>query len=238
MNAATKPMRTREPPEVVAARPGAAIEPLKRRSLHDALVERIRDMIIEGQLAPGTRIHEGQLGQALGVSRTPLREALKFLASEGLVDLVPGRGGVVRLLTAKNVRDLLDVLTALEALAGRLACRNASEAGIAEVRRLHDEMMQYYAARNRPGYYRRNQAIHSSFAQLSDNAELASTHQSIQGRLKRIRFIGNEDPVAWASAVHEHEQMIAALEARDGSRLAEVITGHLERSFARVADRL
>jgi DNA-binding GntR family transcriptional regulator len=217
---------------------GVGIVPLQRRTLHDELVERIRDMIIEGQLAPGTRIHEGQLGKALGVSRTPLREALKFLASEGLVDLVPGRGGVVCRLTPKDVRDLLDVLTAIESLAGRLACRQATDEEIAEVRRLHDEMMGLYAAHNRTEYYRRNQAIHSAFARLSGNAVLASTHQTIQARLKRIRFIGNEDPEAWASAVREHEEMIAALEARDGARLAAVIGAHLERTLARVVDKL
>jgi DNA-binding GntR family transcriptional regulator len=221
-----------------AARDAGTIVPLQRRSLHDELVERIRDMIIEGQLAPGTRIHEGQLGKALGVSRTPLREALKFLASEGLVDLVPGRGGIVCRLTPKDVRDLLDVLTAIESLAGRLACRNATDAQIADVRRVHDEMMALYAARNRPEYYRRNQAIHSAFAQLSDNAVLLSTHQTIQARLKRIRFIGNEDPAVWASAVREHEEMIAALEARDEARLAAVIGSHLERTLARVVDKL
>jgi DNA-binding GntR family transcriptional regulator len=230
------------PPPHGAATPAAGdagtIVPLQRRSLHDELVERIRDMIIEGQLAPGTRIHEGQLGKALGVSRTPLREALKFLASEGLVDLVPGRGGIVCRLTPKDVRDLLDVLTAIESLAGRLACRNATDAQIADVRRLHDEMMALYAARNRPEYYRRNQAIHTAFAQLSDNGVLLSTHQTIQARLKRIRFLGNEDPAVWASAVREHEEMIAALEARDEARLAAVIGSHLERTLVRVVDKL
>src|SRR3712207_3743864 len=127
----------------------SGVLPVSRRSLHDELVGRVHDMIIDGQLPPGARIHEGQLGQALGVSRTPLREALKFLASEGLIDLVPGRGAVVRTLTPKDVRNMLDVLSALEALAGKLACRNATDAQIAEVRRLHDEMMAFYAARNR-----------------------------------------------------------------------------------------
>ncbi len=237
MSKVAEPLAPQVAPSVPAGDPHAIV-PLQRRSLHDELVERIRDMIIEGQLAPGTRIHEGQLGKALGVSRTPLREALKFLASEGLVDLVPGRGGVVRRLTPKDVRDLLDVLTALESLAGRLACRHATAAQIAEVRRIHDEMMQLYAARKRPEYYRRNQAIHSAFAQLSDNAVLATTHQTIQARLKRIRFIGNEDPATWESAVREHEEMIAALEARDEARLAAVISGHLERTLARVIDKL
>src|SRR4051794_14520612 len=135
-----------------------AIAPIVRQTLHDELVGRIRDMIIEGQLEPGSRIHEGRLGQALGVSRTPLREALKFLASEGLIDLVPGRGGIVRQLTPQDVRNMLDDLIALETLVGRLACRSATDAQIADVRKLHDRMAEFYNRRRRLEYYKLNQA--------------------------------------------------------------------------------
>jgi DNA-binding GntR family transcriptional regulator len=212
----------------------SSVVPLNRRTLHDELVGRVRDLIIEGQLAPGARIHEGQLGQALGVSRTPLREALKFLASEGLVDLVPGRGAVVHKLTAQNVRDMLDVLGAIETLAGQLACARASDTQIAEVRHLHDEMMAFYAAKNRLEYYKRNQAIHAAIARLSGNEFLAATHEAIQVRLRRIRFIGNREPDKWAGAVAEHEEMIAALEARDAVRLTVTIAHHLEHTWDRV----
>jgi DNA-binding GntR family transcriptional regulator len=210
------------------------ILPVVRHTLHDELVERIRDMIIEGQLEPGSRIHEGQLGLALGVSRTPLREALKFVASEGLIDLVPGRGGIVRRLTPRDVRNMLDVLTALETLAGRLACRNATDEEIAGVRDLHDRMMDFYADRQRLEYYKLNQAIHSAIAALSGNDFLAATHASIQSRLKRIRFIGNETPDHWAGAVREHGEMIAALERRDEAALTEVLTRHVEETWTRV----
>jgi DNA-binding GntR family transcriptional regulator len=84
--------------------------PIVRQSLHEAIVTRVRDMIIEGTLASGTRIHEGNLGRELGVSRTPLREALKFLASEGLIELSPGRGAVVRQFTRKDIQDTLVVI--------------------------------------------------------------------------------------------------------------------------------
>jgi len=232
-----------QPPEIETAAiddamPPAETGPIHRRTLHDELVTRIRDMIIEGRLAPGQRVHEGQLGQALGVSRTPLREALKFLASEGLIDLVPGRGAVVRKLGPKDVRDMLDVLSAIEALAGRFACAQATDAAIAEVRRLHDEMMEFYAARNRLEYYKRNQAIHSAIAQLSGNGFLASLHEMIQSRLKRIRFIGNEGIEKWQGAIGEHARMIEALERRDGDRLAAVLAEHLERTWERVRDVL
>src|SRR3954454_2475148 len=211
-----------------------AISPIVRHSLHDELVGHIRDMIIEGQLEPGSRIHEGQLGQALGVSRTPLREALKFLASEGLIDLVPGRGGIVRQLTPQDVRNMLDVLIALETLAGRLACRSATDAQIADVRKLHDRMAEFYNRRRRLEYYKLNQAIHTAIVKLSGNDFLASTHEAIQARLKRIRFIGNEAPDSWSGAVQEHVEMIEALEVRDEARLTEVVTRHLEKTWTRV----
>ena len=217
---------------------GATIQPLNRRTLHDEVVDRVRTLIVEGQLEPGSRIHESDLGRALGVSRTPLREALKVLASEGLIELVPGRGAIVKRLTRRDVREMLDVLIALETLAGRLACRNATDAEIAALRATHDEMIQLYAAGDRLEYYWRNQAIHAGIAQLSGNALLASMHQGLQARLRRIRFIGNEEPQKWAEAVAEHEAMIAALEARDDARLATVIAGHLDQTWERVVDKI
>jgi DNA-binding GntR family transcriptional regulator len=214
------------------------IVPLSRPTLHGQLVDRVRTLIVEGQLAPGTRIHEGELGKALGVSRTPLREALKVLASEGLVELVQGRGAVVRKLTGKDVAEMLDVLRALETLAARLACRNATDAQIAALRRTHDEMIVFYEAGNRLDYYWRNQAIHAGLADLSGNALLATMHATIQARMKRIRFIGNEDPGGWTAAVAEHREMIAALEARDEARLAAVVARHLDETWKRVANKL
>jgi DNA-binding GntR family transcriptional regulator len=218
---------------------GSNIEPLVRqRSLHDELVGRVRDMIIEGRLAPGSRVHEGELGRALGVSRTPLREALKFLASEGLVDLIPGRGAVVHRLTGKEIVDMLDVLAALETLAGRLACRTASAEQIADVRALHDAMMAFRAEGNRLEYYKLNQAIHSAIAALSGNACLAGTHGAIQSRLKRVRFLGHEVPANWEGAANEHVEMIAALERRDEDALAEILARHLHQSWVRMQDVL
>ena len=212
----------------------SVIAPVSRHSLHGDLVERIRDMIIEGKLLPGSRINEGLLGGKLGVSRTPLREAIKFVASEGLIELVPGRGAVIRRLTPRDVREMLVFLSVLEAGAGRMACLTATAPEIAAIRRLHDEMMAQYLRRDRLEYYKLNQAIHTGIVRLSGNAFLAGQHEATQSRLKRIRFIGNEAPAKWRGAVSEHEAMITALEARDGDRLAAVLTLHLDRTWERV----
>ncbi len=225
----------RVPPKLEPSAPSEAeVLPIERPTLHHAVVTRIRDLVTEGKLAPGARIHEGQLGQQLGVSRTPLREALKVLASEGLVDLVPGRGALVSTLTPKAVRDMLEVMEALEALAGRLACQNATDGAIAEVRRLHDDMVRLYRARDRLTYFKQNQLIHSSIIALGGNESLVLVHGTLQARMKRIRFLGHSEPENWAGAVAEHEEMIAALEARDGERLARALVGHLQQTWVRV----
>jgi DNA-binding GntR family transcriptional regulator len=213
-------------------------KPIVRHNLHDAIVSRVRDMIIEGTLSPGMRIHEGHLGQELGVSRTPLREALKYLASEGLLELAPGRGAVVRSFSAKDVEDSLIVLANMENLAGRLACLHASDEAIRDIRRLHDEMMQRYAVRDRLSYFKLNQNIHSAILKASGNDPLCNVHGVLQARLRRIRYVGNESPEKWAAAVADHENMIAALETRDGERLATVLANHMKNTWDRVRDSL
>lgn len=211
---------------------------IERHTLHDAILNRLRDMIIEGDLPPGSRVNEGQMGGMLGVSRTPLREALKNLAGEGLVDLIPSRGAVVKRFTAKEVRDMMDVVRLLEETACRRACELATSDGIAEVRALHDQMISRYHSSDRLGYYKLNQDIHTAIVALADNAALADVHATLQTRLKRIRFIGHEGPEKWSKAVAEHEEMITALEARDANRLAAVVNRHLSQAWERVKDAL
>ncbi|WP_411838409.1 GntR family transcriptional regulator [Paracoccus sp. ME4] len=211
---------------------------IERQPLLDAILTRLRDMIIEGALPPGTRLNEGQIGQQLGVSRTPLREAIKYLASEGLVELVPARGAVVKQFGAREVRDMLEVIRMLEQQAGLIACAQASDAGIAQVRALHDRMLDCYQRRDRLAYYKLNQAIHSAIVALADNGALSEVHSRLQTRLKRIRFIGHEGPERWAHAVAEHEAIIAALEARDADGLSAILGRHLTQAWERVRDDL
>jgi DNA-binding GntR family transcriptional regulator len=213
--------------ETLPAPPASSSGPIQRTALHDTLVTRLRDMIIEGELEPGSRMHESQLGEQLGVSRTPLREAIKYLASEGLVELIPSRGAIVKRFSGKDVHDMLIVLKSLEELAGNLACEMATDEEIAKVRQLHDDMRACYDAKDRLRYYKLNQAIHTEICQAL-----------LQSRLKRIRFIGHEGPEKWAAAMAEHDEMIVALEARDGKALSKVLGRHLLNAWQRVKDAI
>ncbi|WP_457809077.1 GntR family transcriptional regulator [Kushneria sp. EE4] len=209
---------------------------IARASLHDAITNRLRDMIIEGELEQGARIYEGPLCESLGVSRTPLREALRFLASEGLVELVPQRGARVRQFSARDIEDMLILIRSLEELAARLGCQRADDDEIAGVRALHERMLACYHQRDRLEYYKNNQLIHSAMVALSHNEPLIQTHDSLQSRLKRVRFIGHDGPDKWAAAVDEHERIMTALEARDENALVAALGEHLGYAWERVRD--
>jgi DNA-binding GntR family transcriptional regulator len=197
------------------------------RLLHEDATEHLRDMIVHGELAPGTKLNERVLCERLGVSRTPLREALKTLASEGLVALQPNRGATVTPLTLDTVRENFEVMGALEALAGDLACRHVTDAQLAEIRALHFQMLAAHARGDLAEYFRHNQAIHFAIVAASGNATLAATYRHFNANVRRARYMANLSRTRWEKAVREHDDMLAALTARDGPRLQRLLVEHL-----------
>lgn len=212
--------------------------PIARQSLHDLVVTRLRDMIIEGTLAPGERLNESRICGDLGVSRTPLREAIMTLSGEGLIDLRPGRGPVVRKFTPQDAREMLEVIAEMEAFAGRLACENATDEEIGNICAVHAEMLELYKTRERMPYYKLNQQIHTMIVAASGNRTLAEVHENLQSRMKRLRFLGSAHPEKWSDALAEHEQMIEALSKRDGEALSSVLRLHLQNTWDRIRDGL
>ncbi|MFA5489548.1 MAG: GntR family transcriptional regulator, partial [Candidimonas sp.] len=112
-----------------------------RATLHEAVADKLRHMIVEGVLTPGTRLNERTLCDALGTSRTPLREAMRVLATEGLVEIEPNRGASVAVMSEAEIDEAFELLGGLEALSGELACMRITEEELAELKREHDEML-------------------------------------------------------------------------------------------------
>jgi DNA-binding GntR family transcriptional regulator len=205
----------------------AEIEPIARRPLHDEVVARLRDAIIEHRLVPNERLNERVLCVRYGISRTPLREALKVLAQEGLVTLLPNRGAVVTPLTVTELEQTIEVMRPLEALAGELVVSRISDAGLAEIRALHHEMCAFHARGDLPNYFRANQAIHQHLVEQCGNRILTATYESLNTRIRRFRYRANFSPERWHRAVAEHVEMLDALTARDGVRLGRLMSEHL-----------
>ena len=209
-----------------------------RRLLHETVIDQLRDLIVQGELAPETKLNERVLAEKLGTSRTPLREAIKFLASEGLVELLPNRGAVVAPLKPEKMKEVFVVLGALEALAGDLACRNATEADIAEIRGLHYHMLAHHARGELAQYFRYNQQIHIKFMECAGNATLAQVYRGLNAHVKRARYLANLSRERWDKAVQEHEDMLDALVKRDGARLQTLLRDHLANKLVMVMEAL
>jgi DNA-binding GntR family transcriptional regulator len=203
-------------------------ELIPRRALHDELADRIRQMIIEGDLPADQKVPEKDLCARFGVSRTPLREALKVLANDGLLVLTPNRGSTVAGVTEQDIQDVFPVMSALESLAGELAVENMSDDAIAAVQETHEAMVQAYRDKNQALYFRLNQQIHQAILQGSGNAALITVYQSLNIRITRMRYIADMTRDRWEQAVAEHIVMMDALVARDGDLLSDVLCHHLE----------
>src|SRR5450759_3982204 len=208
------------------------------RLLAAEVVERLRDLIIQGELVPGAKLNERVLCERLRTSRTPVREAIKYLASEGLVELLPNRGAIVTPITAATVREMFELLGALEALAGELACVNASDADIAEIRALHYQMLVHHARGELAEYFRYNQQIHLRLVECAGNATLTNTYRALNSHVRRARYMANLSRERWDHAVEEHQKILDALVRRDSALLPALLRSHLSNKMLVVLEAL
>lgn len=197
-------------------------------SRHEILLAGLRTMIADGELTPGARVPEPLLCERFGVSRTPLREALKVLAAEGLIELLPNRGARIARLTAADAEAVLQVVGALEALAGELACARLDAATLAELRALHYQMLAHRLRDELADYYRINRRIHETIVAAAGNPVLATLYHGLSGRVQRVRYLAPMSPAQWDRALADHEEILTALEARDARRLGEILRRHLD----------
>ncbi len=200
---------------------------IRRQTLHEELSAEIRQMILSSELTPGDKVFEPELCDRFQVSRTPLREALKVLAAEGLVQLLPNRGARIALITREEAMQIFPIIGGLEALAGELACQELEDREIARIQELHDVMVGHYRRQEDEAYITLNRTIHEAFIDGARNPRLADVYRREHGRLSTLRYFAPKSPSQWGEAVEEHEQMMSALHRRDGRRFAEIARDHM-----------
>ena len=216
----------------------ADIISIRRAALHEQVAQRLRQMLVEGHIAPGAKLNERELAEVLQVSRTPLREAIKMLAAEGLVELLPNRGAIAISLNETDVRNTFEVMAGLEALSGGLAAQRITDEELAEIRAMHFEMMAAFTRRDLSNYYRINALIHSAINAAAKNPVLAATYNQVNARLQALRFRSNQDDQKWDRAAREHEKMIDALAAHDAAAMRELLVTHLNEKMDVVLQQL
>ena len=196
----------------------------------------MRSLIVQSQIKPGERVPELEISKDLGVSRTPIREALKVLASEGLVDLLPLRGAVVKTFSDKDASDMLEVMGLLEIFAAQKACQ-ADQKKIDRVLAMHEKMKLLFAKGKRPEYFELNQKIHDELVEMSGNEPLMMVHSMLSKRMRSLRYSGNSTPDNWRGALEDHEEIATALGKRDMKAIKKAVNDHFTNTIQRVVKK-
>ncbi|PYI50881.1 GntR family transcriptional regulator [Paenibacillus flagellatus] len=203
---------------------------IQKQNISEELVKYIKQQIIGGELNPGDRIVETKLARELGVSQTPVREAIRHLHGEGIITIVPNKGPMVRTLDMKDVFEIYSVRSMLEGLAIRLATRNATDEQIAELesfyeqmkRKLHDDSVKFLL--------HDSSHIHRTIIEMSNHTRLISMYQSISFQISLVnRLLGTKSTKR--KEVDEHLELIEALKRRDPDHAEETMRRHIFRSY-------
>lgn len=205
-----------------------AIEQPNSQNLHEAIFQKLRLLLVEGKIPPGSKLNERELAESLKVSRTPIREAIRRLAADGLVELIANRGAIALQLSVVDVINTFDVIADLEGFSGELAAKNISDAALSELEALQYEMMASYARRDLSSYYKLNLRIHQLINQAANNPVLSKLFSQVNARIEALRFRSNQDGVKWEKAVEEHQEMLDALKARDSARMRKIMMQHVK----------
>ena len=198
----------------------------KKGLLHNDAAQILRNMILSGELAPGERLREISMSKQLGMSRTPIREAFRTLAAEGLVDLLPNRSVLVSELDKGQAAEVFVVLGALEALAAELACQNMTADQLEYLAELQDDLQRHFLSSDRRSYLEANRLIHSHIVDASRNQSLILAWRLLLPRAERARQISTRDHGRWAEAYGEHGKIFTAIVARDAALVKRLMAEH------------
>lgn len=202
---------------------------LVQNSLHDEVAVLLRDQIFDGSLTPGSFIDEVALCVSLKISRTPLREALKVLAVEGLVRHEPRRGSFVNEVTEQDLDEIFPVMALLEGRCAFEAASQATDADLAALDVLHERLKAHAAAGHINDYYATNFSIHEAIITLANNRWLALVIADLRKILKLARLQQLRAPGRLAQSLSEHLAIYAALRARDCEGADAAMRTHLIR---------
>ena len=209
-----------------------------RIGLHEQAAARLRTMIVRGELAPGQPLGEADLSDALGVSRTPLREALKQLANEGLVELRLNHSAQVAPFRRAELAELFEAVSGIERCAAELAALRMEAGDFERLEALQDKIEWHHGRGELRDYFQVNQQIHSAIVDCACNAVLKATHEALLARAERARFAALSVLGRWDESVREHQEILAALKRRDAARAGLLLAHHVRRTGEIVAETL
>ena len=200
---------------------------IRATTLHQEIVSRIRKMIQKGTLVRGQKVNEKDLCESMGVSRTPVREALRQLTSEGLIQLVPHKGAFVSQPCIEEISDLFEVMSVLEGTCARLAANHMKEKDLQKIEALHEELEAHYQNRDHEAYLKTNHVFHVFIQELTGNRVLNDVINGLRQKILLYRQRQLYQPERFDQSIKEHRSLLGAFRTRDPESAESSMKHHL-----------
>lgn len=208
----------------------SSVTPLKRTRLVDEAAQALREAILTGAIASGTRLRQVRLAAQLGISRTPLREALMKLEQEGLIELLPGGGLRVAVLNLDEAVELYDIREVLDGLAARLAAQRIDERGIGNLKRQLARMKECLTRQDAHSWFVAHVAFHDGIFRASGNGRLQALSSVVRLSIQRFHPVLLTTPNRLAEAYAEHRDILEAIQAHDAEAAERLARAHIARA--------
>jgi len=208
------------------------------KSLQVQVANQIREMIARGALNRGQKVVERNLCAAMGVSRTPVREALRTLNSEGLIDLIPNKGAFVSHPDMKKIKDMFEVMSVLEGVCARLATERMTIESFKELESMHQELERQYEIKNHEGYLRVNRRYHLYLQQLTENSVFPEVINGLRQKILLYRHQQLYQPERFEQSIQEHRDLLSAFRNRNAIAAENVMKDHLTKQYYALAQIL
>ena len=206
--------------------------------LRDVVFNTLRQAILRGELKPGERLMEIQLANKLGVSRTPIREAIRKLELEGLVLMIPRKGAEVAEITEKNMRDVLEVRKALEELAVQLACEKITDEEIEEMKKAAEEFKMILKSKDITEIAEADVRFHDIIYMATDNQKLIHLLNKLREQMYRYRVEYLKNPDVHEQLTQEHEEIVYHIKRREKVEATAVTCQHIDNQVSTVTDKI
>jgi len=202
---------------------------IEKKPLHEEIANNLRELIMSGELQEGDKIKEDELCSSMGISKTPLREALRVLSVEGLIKLVPNRGSFVSTPTFEEIREMFDVMSVLEGICARAAAEKMSAKDLAALEKLHGKLEKNFKRRAQREYIRINNQFHSFVQELAGNRTLNQIVNGLRQKILLYRYQSLNLPERFEQSIQEHRDLIEAFRKKDSKKTETLMRRHLKK---------
>ena len=205
------------------------MKPIQKKTLHEEIANNLREMIMSGELKEGDKIKENELCDLMGISKTPLREALRVLSAEGLIQLIPNRGSFVSTPTFEEIKEMFDVMSVLEGVCARTAVEKMEQRDFAKLERLHSYLEEHFNRKEKKAYIHINNSYHAYVQELAGNKTLNQIVNGLRQKILLYRFQSLNLPGRFEQSIQEHRELLTAFRHRDPEKAEMLMKSHLKK---------